>query len=123
MQLTWFEYRTNAIICQVQQLLTVPQEVYDGFMQNDTQKVILPELGSMTIDQATVIRFHMENTRRREQQREEEQEIARKIGAKALERPQAAWQYANPEATAAAAAARRRQQMLYNRLEDANEIV
>lgn len=92
-------------------------------MSNDAQKASRPNSGHLgPVDHTSIIRFHMENARRREQQREEYQDRLRKISAKALERPLAAWQYANPEVTAAAAAARRRQQMLDNRLEDTNEI-
>ncbi len=70
-----------------------------------------------SIDHAAIIRFHMENTRRREQAWKEEQDDLRKVMAKAKERPITP-SHADPRAAAAAASARRRQQMLANRLED-----
>lgn len=73
------------------------------------------------IDHAAIIRFHTENTRRREQVLKEEQDQLRKARAKQMERPRAAWQYSDPATNAAAARTRRRQQMLDNRREDANE--
>lgn len=80
-------------------------------------------MSDQQIDHAAIIRFHMENTRRREQALREEQDTLWKIGAKAMERPRSPWQYADPAATAAAASSRRRQQMLDNRREDTNETV